>query len=561
MPAKRRREPAASQAAPSKRGRRSKGASKAPRKQSPEAPGRVVSAARRIQRGYRAFRAKFPAGGRLHSRSSSEVVEYQEQKEYADALAAGFCKALVRAANTDPATRAPQLRRQMEADKARGLLPKRLGDVRAVLCRDAEEEGEGGVAVLQCGGVLAFSGTSAIHRWAVRGYEMAVEQLGEEGGERLVAMEPWEVDYVVRRFQRDEAPAIVASELGVPREKVRLIRTAARQRSLKPAPGHESVEYVVPLLQLPGVKVVGAPGDGFRLRRDLARFLGHALGGFERYRWELNPLRRRRVHNMPRRYILRANTGLGMYSAYRILRSMHAWAGRMDPSRNWQALFPRLLPFSSTPRSSARMLRFACHALARRLLREAGAERKGRSEQPASLGSRYMSWMSRSSTSRSGSGSREPDGASSVAGYYVDDKHAGFFHASLSVRPSRPLKPQLTVTLMDPLGRMTFAAGLIDRLRKALSEAFANVAGWGMQVQVRVAFGGVPERLALQYQYEGSCGPSSIALIMSLLRHMRRHPEASYAGIGGAEGRERIFRGVIDEDVVAAVQMLHGSVV
>lgn len=77
--------------------------------------------------------------------------------------------------------------------------------------------------------------------------------------------------------------------------------------------------------------------------------------------------------------------------------------------------------------------------------------------------------------------------------------------------------------------------------------------GTNAALTVRVARVAVPRRLAVQYATEGSCGPSSVALPMSMLRALRG-AETPMAAI------EAAFRGVSDEDVVLAAQLQHSAV-
>jgi hypothetical protein len=549
----------------------------------------LTPAARRIQRAFRAFRAQFP-GGRLRSASSSASVHFQEAPEFRSALAAGFCEALRRAAMIDPAVRAPVLgeaRRQDFKDEAR-----RRGLVRAVV--DADDE-------------IAFSGAAEAVLWAKDGFAMAVRKMGDEDTVHLLMdMARWEVDYVVVKFQLDEAPRIMASVFGRPIREV--LRTAVQRRSLTPKRGHEMVRHVVPIdermLAEAGneLRVVGAPGDRFRLKPDMRRFLHHALGGFQHYKWQLNPRRRRRVAGRRlQRWILHVFHGQPIGNAYRILRTMAAWAPKMDPARNWEALFARPLVVMDGKRYERR-LSYAMHHLARRLLREVGKLPRGSyANMPASAGRKLLSYVTttardpasasassgKRSSSRSGSGSGSGSSSSSsvitpeyaeerstaVAGYLVDADHAGFFHARAVRRTNGRVDVELTV--FDPHAANTFAPSVFDTLGAQLKFAMTR---YQLDVRTKVRPAQVPEELALQYAWEGSCGPSSVALLMSMMRLMRGQTrgarllaqamERMSLGSADRESREAarafqetVFRQVSEEEVVASVQLLHSAVV
>jgi len=83
-------------------------------------------------------------------------------------------------------------------------------------------------------------------------------------------------------------------------------------------------------------------------------------------------------------------------------------------------------------------------------------------------------------------------------------------------------------------------------------------------IQARVRLISVSENLALQYTFEGACGPSSLALILSALREvaaLTKHNVAAGQPVRKLPVNlsERIFRGVRDEDVVVGVQLVHNG--
>lgn len=497
-------------------------------------------AARRIQRAFRQFRAQFP-GGRAFS-SSSPVARYQEDADLRRPLAKAFAARLRKAAEMDPKERALVLaeakRREGPGWEARA---ERLGLVRAVELP---------------GGRMGYLGDGAA--WAKRGYDYALAQLDD----LLDDMAIWEIDYVLVKFQLEEAPGVAAAVMGAPAAV--LLRTRTERKSLTPKAGHRAERQFVPL-DGDDARVVGAPGDRFRLRRDMVRFLGHMLGGFRRYRWQLNPRRRRRVRGRrpARRYVMRFNQGLPGAAAYRMLRGMCAWAGRVSPSRNWQALFARPV-MASAIRKDPRRFRYAVHHLCLRLLRDAGLRPPGSASSlrpPASAGRKLFSYVSTTPEADRGGGAGGAGGVakvSQVAGYLLDEEHAGLFHARLSPRPGGA---EVTLTILDPHGVNTFAEGVASKVRDQMRASFLALLGptASAGVSVSVAFGPVADGQGLQYAYEGACGPSSIALVLSLLRTMRASPAADFAG--SASARLRVFRGVTDEDVVVAAQLVHGAVV
>jgi hypothetical protein len=494
-------------------------------------------AARRIQRAFRQFRAQFP-GGRAHSRSSP-AVRYQEDADLRRPLAKAFAAKLKAVAEMDPKERALVLgeakRREGPEWEARA---ERMGLVRVVELP---------------GGRMGYLGAPGAYAWAKKGYDRAMALL-DVNENLLDDMAIWEIDYVLVKFQLEEAPGVAAAVMGAP---TTLLRTRAQRKSLTPKAGHAKERQFVPLDV--GDRVVGAPGDRFRMRPDMVRFLDHMLGGFKRYRWQLNPRRRRRVRGRRpvRRYIMRFNQGLPAAAVYRMLRAMYAWKGRVAPSRNWGALFARPV-LASAIRKDPRRFRYAVHQLCRRLLRDAGVALAGRSPHrpPPSAGSKLFSYVSTTRSSKGSPKAAHGRPASQVAGYLLDEEHAGLFHARLTPLPDRV---EVSLTIFDPHGVMTFADEVASKLRLQVRTSLLALLGPHAAAEVSVAFGPVPDGQGLQYAYEGACGPSSIALVLSLLRAMHASPVADFAE--SASARLRVFRGVTDEDVVVAAQLVHSAVV
>jgi hypothetical protein len=508
-------------------------------------------AARRIQKAYRRFRKMFPHGGRVFSRSSPEIKVYQELPEFRAPLAERFAAVLRAAALLDPEQRPLVVARAWKEDGGSAML---RGEEARGYVRAGPPEAEGDPPVL-------FSGNAEINGWAVDGYWLALRQLGAADRWRLQDMQPWEIDYILVRFQRDEAAAVVAEQVGRPASQVMLLRTVVRpraersssQRRRRPSgsgsgSGSGSESYEVPVAAGPGIRVIGAPGDPFRLQTDMRRFLAGALGGAHRYRWQINPLRRRRVAGKPfRRYLMRANHGLKLTSAGRILHAVHAAAGDVHPSRNWRALYPRPIAItsssssSSSPRRSPAAAGSAFRGMVARLLAETGIR-------PRSLGRRTSSLRSAGLPSTPGS-------ASAVAGYIVDELHAGCFHAALDVADDGRIR--VLMSIFDPHGKTTFSPAFLSGAQGHLDSALASLLPAHAQAaEASVIFAPVLAGAGLQYTYEGSCGPSSIALLFSLLRLMRARPAV---GFKAAKARYDVFMGVRDEDVVVATQLVHSS--
>ena len=146
-----------------------------------------------------------------------------------------------------------------------------------------------------------------------------------------------------------------------------------------------------------------------------------------------------------------------------------------------------------------------------------------------------------------------------MAGSFFDDDHAGVFFAQLLPAPGRSDGGLLFVMkLMDPHAVVTFDDKVLTKLNEHLRKVFDEVAGEG-RVRIKIEFVPVEERLALQYAYEGSCGPSSLALLMSMMRLAKKTNTS--AGPLPPAFAAQIFRGVSEEEVVLAVQLVHHAVV
>lgn len=500
-------------------------------------------AAKRIQRAYRRFRAQFPDQGRLHSRSSSSPVIYQDDERIAPTLSRRFAAALIRMARLRPDERDDEIAAALSS----GALRVAPGMIRAALDPAT--------------GKVAFSGGSA-SAWAVRGYRDALEK-----APAVADLTGRQINYALIKVQLEDAPEL-AAKVANKEAKARLMRTVARRKSRSPKHGGKVREVVAEVR--PTDVVVGSPGDTFGMPRDLRKFMGHALGGFSRYRWQMNPRRRRRIA-LPagfrvKRWIMHSNLGVSARTLYAWLREMYAWRDRVDARRNWAALYPRPLvtgdrhaqSLASSLRDLLRRHVFGL-APAARPMATSSLSAYSRAASGASLTSSVGPFFGASRTQP-----RRPYARNlRVAGIMGDGQHAGVF-----VLYARRYEAgwQLQMAILDPIGAITFPVQVRATMEAALREAVkelgigpggASVARLGAPVvDVQVGLVPVPRKLAVQYASEGSCGPSSIALLMSLLRVIKKLP----ANASPMEAIVRAFRGVKDEDVVLAVQLHHNGV-
>jgi hypothetical protein len=474
-----------------------------------------TAAAVAIQRRYRRFRRQFPAAGRLKTRSSSSSPRiYQEDPRIASQLSRLLAADLVRFAKLTPPER--------EAEIADSLARSRVSLLRGMI-RAAHNPATGRMAFT--GGPLAA--------WAVKGYEAAVT-----AEPRVADLTGPQISYLLIILQKEVVPELAAVATGHPRPRV--IRSNLLRKSRSPKHGN-------PLREVPAPDddaIVGAPGDTFRVKADMRRFLGFALGSFARYAWQMNPRRRRRRLQRKgasafrlKRWFMHSNLGVTPRTLYVWLRAMHGWAGRMDPSRNWEALYPRPLVFDG-PALSPRLAATLRDLLRRHLL--------GVQPAASTLGP-FPGVLTRTHPRR------QPRAGTRLAGLFGDGRHAGAFVLMLR-RATRGWV--LQVALLDPLGMVTFPVSLQDTMRAELERAVEHVGAAGDVVQVQVAFVPVPRKLAVQYASEGACGPSAIALLTSALRRLRTLPTAATPATAAHEA----FRCVSDEDVVLAAQLHHNAV-
>jgi hypothetical protein len=476
------------------------------------APGSPVSARQRaaaaaIQRAFRAFRRRFPEGGRVFSRSSTSPAVYQEEPNFRDRLAAALSDQLVALAGMSPAAREAHV----AAGRARlGLGPVLPpGFVRAAPLPD---------------GRPGFVDARWVAAWAQQGYRDAAQRAGRTA---IVELPLDQVDFALGYVQAEAAAMAAAAES---KARVRLLRTVAERRSPGTVRAGMQAMRRYAALEEPGPAagvVVGGPGDRFRLTRDMRRFLHEALGGLARYRWAMNPRRRRRVAGRPPRWVMSVNFGVRFEELYRWLRLMYGLHTTMAPARNWSHLYPRPLGMYDEKGAVGKQLRSSVRDLLLRYLLE---DRRTF----GSTRSRYMG-LSRTDPTRPTPPvlrDRKSFGTPHAAGLVTGgDPHQRDLHTGLFMAAVTPIaaaggpggglaRRKLVVAVLDPHGVPSFTAHEIRTLRRAFSAGLRDL-GMDGAIELEVGPVDVGAALALQHSFEGSCSPSSVALLMSVLREMR----------------------------------------
>jgi hypothetical protein len=513
---------------------------------------RQRAAAARIQRAFRAFRRRFPEGGRLFSRSSTSPAVYQEGPEFRNALAAALEDQLVALAGMAPAVREAHV----AAGRARlGLGPELPpGFVRAELLAN---------------GQVGFADAAWVAAWAQLGYLQAKRRVGRR---RLRELPLDQVNFALGYVQAEAAAVAAVSENLA---RVRMMRSVAEPRS--PGTFRRGMQpkrrYLAAGEGGRAEAIVGAPGDRFRLSRDMRLFLADALGGMQRYRWAMNPRRRRRVRGRPPRWIMNVNFGVRHEELYRWLRLMYGRHKSMSAARNWSHLYARPLDVYDPTGPPGRNLKRSVRDLLRRFLLDA-------MRSDASTRSRYMS-LSRTEPERPTAPQQRtwlsvtPHAAGMLTGGDADGElHAGVFLAAVTPDTAGEAgRERLTVAVMDPQGAPSFSQRDLRTLRAAFREAL-RAAGLADRITLEVGVLDLGKALAVQQSYEGSCSPSSVALLMSLLRELRTLGAGTRTRLSDADTRDaapallgsldgmadvalRAFWHVNDEDVVMASQLSH----
>jgi len=311
-------------------------------------------------------------------------------------------------------------------------------------------------------------------------------------------------------------------------------RTAERRRSL-PGPLSKRQKMLV----AEGRRRQGVLGVDPRFPYEMPADLKQWLAGMGvRYDPELNPRRRRRVgHRMRARWAFGYDFGLQKQIAVLILNAMsQGGAGpkaraklgarlppAVSPKRGWHLLLPELLICQGPAQASAeeRRARVAGAATTLRKLLDLAERRK----KPVAC-------------------------YAALFGHRTNHGNA----ALLEVRDG-----SARLTLIDPHGKSVIGAHIVRDLQAALIEA---AEGWKGQASERSGAARSPLRckvvayqppsaakaraLRIQYSVEGACGPSSLAVLLSALRHMNK--------VGGVNP-EAILRGVRDQDMVLAIQL------
>jgi hypothetical protein len=503
------------------------------------------AAAAKILLAFRRFRARFPEGGKQFSMSSTTPIVYQEEPQFREVLAAEFSEMLLRMVAM---TTEERMHLVTDGRRVLGLGPSLPDDyVKATLSRN---------------GRVIFTDSRWLGRWAAIGYSQAVMRLqAMEGGDQekaLARMREFgldEINFALGYVQAHAAAYLVASVDGLSR--VRVLRSVVQTKSPeKVKRGVLALRRGVYLPDASAAKlIVGGPGDRFKFAPDMRRFLDVALGGFERYRWQMNPRRRRRVKGRPQKWMLHVNFGASQIEVYRWLRLMYGSHGDMQASRNWSHIFPRPLGIGPTA-NQENVLDGPLRDLLRRYLLTAASSQ-------ASTRSRFMS-MSRTAPKRPSPPAMRsrsvaldfPHAAGVVIG--GDKKaevHAGMFVAWVETLPDTNLA--LTFVLMDPHAMLTFDRADLKRLKGALRRAMKRVGMGGVVLRFNAV--NADPSLRVQYQHEGSCSPSSVALVLSALRRLRTLAldAGRPATVDVARFAVDTFNGVREEDMVLVAQLTH----
>ena len=328
---------------------------------------------------------------------------------------------------------------------------------------------------------------------------------------------------------------VARGERGEARLRVRAVFRAAERKSFV-AEGSLPMRYLTVGGSQKGI--VGGPGDKrFKLPPDLGLFLRHAN---IRYDARLNPRRRRRVRGVARkRWIMRVSHGFTTDAGSRIAETLNAAQNVVLPRRHWELIHARDLQFPEPGVASALS--------------------------PLSVA--FLSVLIQQGL---------PATVAIACG------HAGpalSLHACLHVirlvpQPRFPKLFDLDVVILDPHGTVILAPASLALMRStyvdALDRANMRLPPFGKEAlemlrqdelgdvvirSVRVRAQPVPESLRVQYAYEGSCGPSSVALALSAARVVAKTPFLTAPQLARA-----IFEQVRDEDVVLAAHLVHNLV-
>lgn len=514
------------------------------------------SAAKKVLRVYRRFRAGLPGGGQIYSRSSTISAHRLRRADFADALGEEFGKLLIAFA------------RMTGAGKDEFLLHHQP------MVRGHKVNEFPNFEVHPTEGWLVVTNAQGRH-WSKLGYQYAHERC-----DVLHELTVEELNMVAITFQVVHAPQVMMRILGkaVPPRVLNDLDEQKTPETVRPGGlPHRTYE------PLPGgdprsMHIVGAPGDRFRLPKDMVRFLTRALGGFHRYRWAMNPRRRRRVRGRPQRWMLHTNNAMNDHDMYRVLRFMYQSQSEVALLRGWSHLFPRPFPHWIEYSMGARDVYLKT---IRRSIRDLIANYLVPEQSEVSTRGSFLGVSRTASSSRSRSRRTPPilrsnvspdgpvpspdrEGASYVAyaaGIFSAGTrerlvyHATVWYARMTFRDGRAM---LHFIIMDPHGKITVSPSLFERIEDTWAEEIGSREDLARHVGFNMKFMPVPAYLAVQYRHEGSCMVATLALLMSTLRVLRRR-RTDHAAKNSEIARE-CFEKVREEDMVVAAQLAHNHV-
>jgi hypothetical protein len=524
-------------------------------------------AASKILRSWREFRSQFPAGGALFSRSSSSV-------EILAALVPGVVREMASeleaclrrlAAAEDPARR-QQVLRELDGKMELRTRPEfvmvwRAADGRRFFSRGVGASRSGrspsGSGRSPSGSGRSPSGSGRSPSGSGR------SALRPETGDRAVEAARWALEAFVAASTKDPRVEGLADEdidlclahvqsrkLGAKLGRNRLVFRRPVRKSVV-AEGSLPARYLT--MGGPQQGIIGAPGDRrFALPADVAVFLrkGKGMG----YDWRLNPRRRRRVRGLRRkRWIMRVSHGFGPEAALRVVREIARGAEQVRRSRHWDLIFPRSI-MMVPPKGYA------------------GIKPAGSESDPAELRARIVRLieMRRPATVVLSGGNSKGE-----RGLY-SDYHACVHVVRMIPCPDLPRVFDLDVVVLDPNANVTLSDLSVGFMRKKYAEAVAasgrelprltravrkqlEAGALGefliREVTVRAQPATPARELRVQYAYEGSCGPSSVALALAAARVSAKQPHLAAPALARS-----IFRQVSDLDVVVAAQLTHALV-
>lgn len=507
------------------------------------------SAARKVLRVYRRFRGGLPGGGQIYSRSSTISAHRLRRADFADALGEEFGKLLVAFARMTESRRGEFLLRHQPMVRGHNVHEFPNFEVHPT---------EGWLEVSNARG----------RHWAKLGYEYARERCDalheltvEELNMVTITFQVVHAPHVMMRVLGKAVPPRVLNDLDEPRTP-ETVRGGLAFRVYEPLPGGDPRS----------MHIVGAPGDRFRLPKDMVRFLTRALGGFHRYRWAMNPRRRRRVRGRPQRWILHTNGSMTDVNLYRIMRFMYQSQSEVAPSRGWSHVFPRPMPHwlaTGLGRKEAYL------AVIRRSIRDLIVNYLVPEQSELSTRGSFLGISRTASSSRSRSRRTPPiqrstgevlePGSSYVAyaaGIFSAGlhgrgiSHATVWYARLTFHGGTAL---LHFIIMDPHGKITLPLSLFEHIENTWAEEIQRREDIVRHVGFDMRFVPVPAFLAVQYRNEGSCAVASLALLLSTLRVLRRR-RTDHSVSNSAIARE-CFETVREEDMVVAAQLAHNHAV